>query len=352
MEPAVTNEGTKVVTLDFRALLEAAPDGIAVVDERGRIILSNERLSALFGYEDGAMDGMSVEALVPADLREAHQVDRRNYQDNPTSRPMGMGLRLSGLRSDGTGFPLEISLSPVRSGHQVLTIAIVRDRTDRARLEKEEQALRTYLDTEQERQRIGMDLHDGIMQDIYAVTLGLELAHEDIESDPTLAKASIGRSIDQLHEVIRDIRSYIFDLRPRQFNGDLCLALHDLGREFQDNSSIHTEVVVPRETPETDYEVAVALYVITHEALSNTRKYSEADLVTIGLRIDDDWLRLEIRDNGKGFDTSDIHSESHRGLRNMADRAGAIGAAFHVESATGQGTAICVDVSDLRRHLP
>src|SRR5690606_30863383 len=127
-----------------------------------------------------------------------------------------------------------------------------------------------------ERHRIGMDLHDGIMQDIYAVTLGLELAHEDIEIDPSGARASIGRSIDQLHDVIRDIRSYIFDLRPRQFTGDLRQALLDLGREFQENSAIQTLVDVPPEVPPLEYAIGVAYYIITHEALSNTRKYSHA----------------------------------------------------------------------------
>ena len=267
-------EDSGVVLLDFRALLEAAPDGIAVVDDRGRILVVNEQLGHLFGYTPSELQGMRVEMLVPERLREGHIGHRRSYTGSPATRPMGMGLELLGVRKDGTEFPLEISLSPVKAGSQTFTIAIVRDSTERRRLQTEEQALRTFLDTEQERHRIGMDLHDGIMQDIYAVTLGLELAHEDIDSQPAMAKDAIGRSIDQLHDVIRDIRSYIFDLRPRQFNGDLRQALLDLGREFQENSSIHTDVSVPTELPPLEYSIGVAYYIITHEALSNTRKYA------------------------------------------------------------------------------
>ncbi len=335
-------EDSGVVLLDFRALLEAAPDGIAVVDDRGRILVVNEQLGHLFGYSPSELQGMRVEMLVPERLREGHIGHRRSYTGNPATRPMGMGLELLGVRKDGTEFPLEISLSPVKAGSQTFTIAIVRDSTERRRLQTEEQALRTFLDTEQERHRIGMDLHDGIMQDIYAVTLGLELAHEDIDSQPAMAKDAIGRSIDQLHDVIRDIRSYIFDLRPRQFNGDLRQALLDLGREFQENSSIHTDVSVPTELPPLEYSIGVAYYIITHEALSNTRKYAAAGTVSIHLRVSEGTLLLAVSDDGKGFDTSVEMPERHRGLRNMASRAEIVGAEFEIESAPGQGTAIHV----------
>ena len=333
-------EESSVVLLDFHALLEAAPDGIAVVDERGRILVVNDQLTRLFGYGPAELLGERVEMLVPHRLREGHEGHRGSYGRAPATRPMGMGLELLGLRKDGTEFPLEISLSPVRSGNSTFTIAIVRDSSERRRLQIEEQALRTVLDTEQERHRIGMDLHDGIMQDIYAVTLGLELAHEDIDADPTVAKTAVGRSIDQLHDVIRDIRSYIFDLRPRQFNGDLRQALLDLGREFQENSAIRTEVLVPVELPNLEYAIGVTYYIITHEALSNTRKYAKSTSVVITLRVEDGELSLEIRDDGMGFDTSMELPERHRGLRNMASRANVVGAGLEVESTPGKGTTI------------
>jgi PAS domain S-box-containing protein len=336
-------EDPGVVPLDFQALLEAAPDGIAVVDDHGRILVVNQQLNHLFGYDAGELRGIRVEVLVPARLRQGHMSHRRSYTTSPTTRPMGMGFELLGVRKDGSEFPLEISLSPVQSGEQTYTIAIVRDSTERRHLQAEEQALRTFLDTEQERHRIGMDLHDGIMQDIYAVALSLELAHEDIDMEPKMAKNAIGRSIDQLHDVIRDIRSYIFDLRPRQFNGDLRQALLDLGREFQENSAIHTEVSVPTELPPLEYSIGVAYYIITHEALSNTRKYAAAANVTISLRISDASLQLEIADDGQGFDTSIELPERHRGLRNMASRAEIVNAEFAIESAIGQGTSVHVD---------
>jgi signal transduction histidine kinase len=203
--------------------------------------------------------------------------------------------------------------------------------------------LRTILETEQERYRIGMDLHDGIMQDIYAVTLGLSLAEEDVDNDAAQAKAAIHQSVEQLYGVIRDIRSYIFDLRPRQYAGDLGQALHELGREFQENSSIRAEVHIAPELPEIDHHAGVALYVITHEALSNTRKYAQASTVAIKLFSEDGRFCLEVSDDGRGFDTTIEVPENHRGLRNMASRASIAGAELKIKSSP-EGTAIRVDI--------
>ena len=251
-------EETAVVLLDFRELLEAAPDGIAVVDVRGRILVVNEQFCGLFGYTSRELAGSRVESLVPSSVRDRHVEHREHYRTDPSRRPMGLGMNLVGLRKDGTEFPVEVSLSPVSSGGHTFTIAFVRDISDRRLLRAEREALRSILDTEQERHRIGMDLHDGIMQDIYAATLGLDMAYEDIDTAPGQAKDGVGRAIDQLHNVIRDIRSYIFDLRPRQFAGDIRHALADLAHEFQENSSIQTEVHIAPELPEIDHQIGLA----------------------------------------------------------------------------------------------
>jgi PAS domain S-box-containing protein len=330
----------RVVLLDFRALLEAAPDGIAVVDPDGRILVANERLCEIFGYEAKELLSNRIRTLIPERLRDLHAEHRRRYFDQPTKRPMGISLPLVGVRKDGTEFPVEISLSPITSGDQTFAIAAVRDISDQKRLREQEASLRATLDIEQERHRIGMDLHDGIMQDIYAVTLALDMAFEDIEA-PAQAKEGVGRSIDQLQGVIRDIRSYIFELRPRQFAGDVRQALIDLGREFQENSAILTDVDVGP-LPKLHPDIGVALYVIAHEALSNTRKYAEAQQAWISLAANSAGVEMEIRDDGRGFDASAGLSEGHRGLRNMASRASIIGAELQIESAPGMGTVIRV----------
>ncbi|HEY4685026.1 MAG TPA: PAS domain S-box protein [Dehalococcoidia bacterium] len=325
----------------FRNLFEAAPDGILIVDSNGRVVDANAQVEGLFGYSRSELLGQPIEKLVPERLRSRHSQERVDYQGHPTTRPMGIGLELVGRRSDGSDLPVEISLSPVEAPGGHLTIAIVRDITERQRLTAEREALRIAFETEQERYRIGMDLHDGIMQDVYAVSLSLEMALADLAEEPASTERLLNRAIDELHEVVRDVRNYIFDLRPRRFSGELAQALTDLGREFQENTSIFTDVRAADATVSIPENVAVAVYHIAHEALSNIRKHAHADRVEVSLQANDGAVAVEVKDNGLGFDASTEPAESHRGLRNMIARAKAAGGELEITSTPGEGALVC-----------
>ena len=330
--------------LELKAVLDAAPDGIAVVDEHGTMLVVNEELCALLGYREVNLLGAGVEMLVPTSLRGYHTNHRSSYVASPTRRPMGLGMRLMGQHKNGDEVPIEVGLSPVTSGGQTFTVAVIRDMSERARLQAQEQAQSRIFDTEEERYRIGMDLHDGVMQDIYGAALGLEMALDMLEVQPEEAAAKLEQAIDQLHGVVRDIRSYIFDLRPRQFAGEIDQAFRDLGREFQDNSSIKTDVRISPGLGDVGQDVGVALYVIAHEALSNIRKYAEATSVEIELSVSECRIQLAVRDNGRGFETAVEASQEHRGLRNMASRASRVGGDLRIQSAAGGGTLLSVEV--------
>src|SRR5918996_620307 len=121
----------------FEALLDSAPDAIVLVDPHGRITLVNRRTEELFGYDRSELLGQEVELLVPERLREVHHTHRDGYAADPRTREMGADLKLSGRRRDGSEFPVEISLSPVRVGEQDLVITIVRDVSERRAAEIE-----------------------------------------------------------------------------------------------------------------------------------------------------------------------------------------------------------------------
>ena len=296
----------------------------------------------MFGYEPGELLGKTVETLVPEELRGVHVQHRRQYNKHPTTRPMGLHLELTARRKDGSRFPVEISLSPMREA--ALVTAMVRDVTERRRLERERERLSAELETERERHRIGMDLHDGIMQAIYAVSLTLELASSDIGEDLDDARYQLDRAIDQLHGVVRDIRSYIFDLRPRDYTGDLRSALTNLATEFRQNSQIDTFVDISPDLDQISTKAGIALYHVTHEALSNVRKHAQATSVIVRLEPNRDDLCLQISDNGRGFDPSAERAQTHRGLRNMNTRLSAIGGSVEIKSSPGSGTTIIATV--------
>jgi PAS domain S-box-containing protein len=122
----------------FQSMVDAAPDAMVVVDERGTIELVNRQTERLFGYHRDHLLGRPVEVLVPERFRERHPRHRDAYAATPRVRPMGAhrdGPELSGLRADGTEFPVEISLSPLEREEGLLVLAAVRDATERRHAE-------------------------------------------------------------------------------------------------------------------------------------------------------------------------------------------------------------------------
>jgi hypothetical protein len=119
-----------------RALLESASEGIVVADAAGRIVLVNARTEAMFGYERSELIGQPIEALVPLSLRERHVAHRVTFMTEPRSRSMGRGLDLTGLRKDGTEFPIEVSLSFAQTDEGVRVIAFVTDISERVAFQR------------------------------------------------------------------------------------------------------------------------------------------------------------------------------------------------------------------------
>ncbi|MDX1507975.1 MAG: PAS domain S-box protein, partial [Woeseiaceae bacterium] len=121
----------------FRNLLESAPDAMIFTTFDGEIVLINGQAEQMFGYGRDELQGEMIEILIPARLKDRHQKHRGKYRQNPELRPMGPQLDLLARRKDGSEFPVEISLSPVESPDGSVVSAVIRDVTDRKRLELE-----------------------------------------------------------------------------------------------------------------------------------------------------------------------------------------------------------------------
>ena len=121
----------------FESLLQSAPDAIVIINQDGEIVLVNSRAEQVFGYDRGELIGQPVEILVPERFREAHVAYRQQFIDEPRTRPMGIGLDLLGRRRDGTEIPVEISLSPLTTPEGILVTAIIRNISERKRIEEE-----------------------------------------------------------------------------------------------------------------------------------------------------------------------------------------------------------------------
>ena len=121
----------------FRNLLETAPDAMIIADRRGRIVIVNSQTERLFGYLREELYGEPIEILLPAEIRQLHVKNRWGYIVDPHVRPMGRGMELKGLRKDGSEFPVEISLSPVTTDNGSFVSSVIRDVTERKKMENQ-----------------------------------------------------------------------------------------------------------------------------------------------------------------------------------------------------------------------
>jgi signal transduction histidine kinase len=194
----------------------------------------------------------------------------------------------------------------------------------------------------EERERIGMDLHDGIIQSIYGVGLALDFARMAIDDDTDQAKRKIEESIGALNATICDIRSYILDLRPRQFHGeDLKQGLQRLVDEFNANSATRALLVAPDDGL-TDFPAnnSTALFHICQEALANIAKHARATSTDVRLWTTPQRVLLEISDDGRGFEPRKAQSALGHGLSNMQSRARKVGGDMEITSAPSEGTTV------------
>jgi len=203
----------------------------------------------------------------------------------------------------------------------------------------------------EERDRIGMDLHDGIIQSIYGVGLVLEHARLLAAEDSGQSAERIQQAITSLNHTIRDIRSYILDLRPRQFGDEnLMDGLKRLATEFRINTLAEANLTGSMdEIKGLPQSHALALFHICQEALANAAKHSHAKKIDISVWASPERVMLEIHDNGGGFETEKMSMTLGHGLSNMYTRARHVGGDVEISSVIGEGTSILAWVPRLNK---
>jgi signal transduction histidine kinase len=197
-----------------------------------------------------------------------------------------------------------------------------------------------------ERLRISRDLHDGIIQGIYAVSLSLEDVPDLIETSAPEAIDRVDRAIDRLHMTIADIRTFIVGLGPEAGSG-LSLTLEAMAGELLSGSSTKLDLDLAgasaldgRLSPEAGHE----LVQIAREALSNVARHSGASRASLRLTVEGDEAELRVEDNGRGFDPAQRFGSGHFGLANLRDRAAAVAGTLTIDSQATRGTRIIVRI--------
>ncbi len=195
----------------------------------------------------------------------------------------------------------------------------------------------------EERERIGMDLHDGVIQSLYSLGLTLDYVKAILEEDSDESMEKLNSATDGINSTIVDIRTYISDLRPRQMQENLSFKenLEILLQEFQKNSQISADIQDDIEGQlDLNYQNTLTLFRIVQESLSNTARHSKAKKTKLRLWEEDSQIYLEIIDNGKGFNIDKTEANLGHGLANMQRRTRKAGGDIQIDSSPGNGTKV------------
>jgi signal transduction histidine kinase len=198
-----------------------------------------------------------------------------------------------------------------------------------------------------ERERISKDLHDGIIQNMYAVGLSLEDVPELMSDDRDEAAARVERAIESIHLAIKDIRNFIIGLRPELLEGaSLVGGLATIVEEYRNNTIIDLELRMPSAVTEPSAAITGQLLAIVSESLSNVIRHSQASRALVELISDEEGRAYELRieDNGVGFDPALAGKLGHQGLANIRERAALAGGTFTIDSQPGGGSRLTIRV--------
>jgi len=340
----------------LEAIWNSAFDAIITIDIHGVVETVNRAAEKMFGYSRDEMIGQNVKMLMPSPFGDEHDGYLRRYRETGRARILNMPRELVACRKDGSTFSIDLSVTQV--DHSEYFTGVIRDISERKELQ--EHVLESAAE---EQRRIGMELHDGIGQEMTGLSLVAGTLLNLLTAVP--AKESEGQVLRQLDEAgflrifdiankldhklseaNRHVHQLSHGIMPVPVDAEaLRSALDELAGSTNTPPTVCCRFDCPRPVMAANNTTATHLYRIAQEAVNNALRHSRADQICISLRQNDDQIVLEVSDNGVGFDATyggvaAARENRGMGLRTMQYRAGMIGGTLHVERRETAGTLV------------
>ncbi len=331
----------------YRALIDSSPDSVAVLDLAGKIIFASLQAAAQHGV-DRPEDLVGTEALdwIAAEDRARFQANVRRLLDEGILRDTQYQV----VRQGGKTFAAEISSAVIRdaAGNPAALIGVYRDITERKRseekLRRKQRALRRMVMAgDHERRLLTYELHDGAAQQLMAAMLQLQAVQRSAPGQPEAAATGYREVMDTLRQASAELRMVMSRLRtPVLDKFGLPEAIEDIAAQLREQ----------RGAPDIDYQHAVqfrrleatlenSLFRIAQEALTNACRHSRSDKVRVRLMQAENFVTLEVRDWGTGFDRKTM-ARNRFGLEGIRERARLLGGKLRIISQLGEGTIVRV----------
>jgi PAS domain S-box-containing protein len=356
----------------LQAIWNSAFDAIITIDSQGLIETVNEAAETMFGYLSTEMIGQNVSMLMPSPFREEHDGYLRQYRETRQHRILNMPRELVARRKDGSTFPIDLSVTQVERSEYFT--GIIRDRSECRELQHY-----VLKSAAEEQRRIGLELHDGVGQELTGLSLvagtvlNLLTALPENKSDGQAVRYLDETSFTRLCEIVKKLNKKISDanrhvhqlshgIMPVQIDAEaLRSALEELAASTHTPPKVNCRFDCPQPVLAANNTTATHLYRIAQEAVNNALRHSQASEICISLRQDHNQILLEVSDNGVGIDaTTAENKRDHKtdgqsnsdpksrgmGLRTMLYRAGMICGTLQIENRETGGTLVkCASLS-------
>ncbi len=319
----------------LNSVIAANHDAIVVLCHDGRVQLWNAGAHKIYGLTEAEAVGRVLPMVPPQERQAVLAMIREVLQGAAVT-----GWEAVHQRKDGSQVPVLLTFSRIDRGacQEECVVMSAKDITTAKHME----AQRRRLALLEERERISMDLHDGAIQSLYAVGLALGTTRMVLPADQEEVRERIGYALQQVNDVIRQLREYIVHLRAEDAARSLRETLPQIVERLEEDGRLKVRLTIEGDADSLPDELSLQLLHLAGEAASNVLRHAEATEAEIKLVVSSRDVTLTVRDNGKGFNPSDAGAGARYGLRNMVTRAQLLGGSCEVVSEKGRGTEVRV----------